>query len=62
VKLVGLLVATFEMTDSSEAMLELAWVWPRSMFSFTASALSGVPSVNFRFGRSWKVTLFPFGA
>src|ERR1700691_2855261 len=50
------------MTSSSEAMFEFAWVMPRSMFSLTAVALSGVPSVNFRPGRSVNVTLLPFFA
>src|SRR5580704_8722130 len=43
-------------------MVEFCWVWPRWMFSFTACAFSGVPSVNFRPGRSVNVTLLPPGA
>ena len=35
-KLVGLFTTTLEMTDSSEASVEFAWVWPRTMFSLTA--------------------------
>ena len=61
-KLVGLFTTTLEMTDSSEAMVEFCWVWPRSMFSCTACAFSGVPSVNVRPGRSVNVTLLPDGA
>ena len=61
-KLVGLFTTTLEMTASSEAMVEFAWFWPRSMFSLTACALSGVPSVNFRPGRSVNVTLLPLAA
>ena len=56
------MTTTLEMTDSSEASVEFAWVWPRTMFSLTASASSAVPSVNFSPGRSWKVTDFPFAA
>ena len=51
-KLVGLFTTTLEMTDSSDATVELPWAWPRSMFSLTACAFSGVPSVNVRPGRS----------
>src|ERR1700733_6722217 len=50
------------MTASSEAMLEFCWVRPRSMFSLTACAFSGVPSVNVRPGRRANVTLLPPGA
>src|ERR1700677_1114295 len=35
---------------------------PRSMFSLTASALSAVPSLNFRPGRRVNVMLLPFDA
>jgi hypothetical protein len=59
VKLVGLLTTTLEMGLSSEAIVELAWSWPRSMFSATACASSGVPSVKLRPGRNVKVTLRP---
>jgi len=62
VKLVALFTTTLEMTESSEASVEFDWVWPRTMFSLTASALSAVPSVNFSPGRSWKVTDFPLAA
>ena len=58
-KLVALLTTTFEIGLSSEAMVELAWSWPRSMFSATACASSGVPSVKVRPGRNVKVTLSP---
>ena len=61
-KLVGLFTTTLEMTDSSEATVEFDWVWPRSMFSLTDVAVSGVPSENFRPGRSVKVTLLPSAA
>ena len=61
-KLVGLFTTTLEMAASSEAMLEFDCFWPRSMFSSTACALSGVPSVNFRPGRSVNVTLLPSAA
>ena len=61
-KLVGLFTTTLEMTDSSAATVEFCWVWPRSMFSLTAVAVSGVPSLNFRPGRRVKVTLLPSGA
>src|ERR1700733_8850416 len=50
------------MTASSEAMLEFCWVSPRSMFSCTACASSGVPSLNVRPGRRVNVTLLPVGA
>src|ERR1700691_5878547 len=50
------------MTDSSEAMVEFCWVWPRWMFSLTACAFNGVPSVNFKPGRSVNVTILPPGA
>ena len=58
-KLTGLFTTTLAITASSEAMVEFAWVCARTMFSFTACALSGVPSVNFRPGRSVNVTLLP---
>ena len=61
-KLVALFTTTLEMTDSSDASVEFAWVWPRTMFSLTALASSAVPSVNFSPGRSWKVTDLPFAA
>src|ERR1700685_657432 len=50
------------MTASSEAILEFCWVSPRSMFSCTACAFSGVPSVKVRPGRRVNVTLLPVGA
>ncbi len=61
-KLVGLFTTTLEMTASSEAMLEVDCFRPRSMFFLTAAASSGVPSVNFRPGRSVNVTLLPLAA
>src|SRR5580692_8523274 len=50
------------MTDSSVATVAFPWVWPRSMFCLTEVAVSGVPSENFRPGRSVKVTLLPSAA
>src|SRR3984885_4180960 len=50
------------MTASSEATVEFCWVRPRWMFSFTAVASSGVPSLNVRPGRSANDTLLPPGA
>ena len=61
-KLVGLATVTLEMTASSEATVEFAWVWPRWMFRWTEVAVSGEPSENFRPGRSVKVTLLPSAA
>jgi hypothetical protein len=62
VKLVGPFTTTLEMTDSSEATVELDWVRPRWMFCSTDVAVSGVPSENFRPGRSVNVTLLPSAA
>jgi hypothetical protein len=44
VRLTGLLTTTLEMTESSAATVEFCWVWPRTMFSLTAVAVSGSPN------------------